>query len=508
MPLLQLNGITKRYPSVVANDAVSLTLEPGEIHAVLGENGAGKSTLMKIIYGMVQPDAGHIVFRGQTLTAHHPQQARAQGIAMVFQHFSLFDTLTVAHNVWLGLHSSLSLSETRARILQIAHEYGLDMDPDRPVHTLSVGEKQRVEIIRALLGQPQLLILDEPTSVLTPQAVDKLFVVLRRLAAQGCGILYISHKLHEIQALCQRCTVMRAGRVVGECDPRRETPASLSRLMMGQEAPALVHRAFTPGPVRLSVDGLSLPSEDPFGVALQAVCLQVRQGEIVGIAGVSGNGQRELMAALSGEDARANPHQICIDGVAVGHLDPQQRRRLGMHSVPEERLGRGAVPEHSLALNLLLTRNIGLGAGGWLRLPALQQGAQALIQRFQIKASGPQALAKSLSGGNLQKFIVGREMDAQPRLLLVSQPTWGVDVGAAAQIRASLLALRDQGCAVLVVSDELDELFELSDRLLVMSQGRLSPSIDRAQASTEQIGAWMSGLWTEDAAVAAPLPLT
>ena len=508
MPLLQLNGITKRYPSVVANDAVSLTLEPGEIHAVLGENGAGKSTLMKIIYGMVQPDAGHIVFRGQTLTAHYPQQARAQGIAMVFQHFSLFDTLTVAHNVWLGLQSSLSLSETRARILQIAHEYGLDTDPDRPVHTLSVGEKQRVEIIRALLGQPQLLILDEPTSVLTPQAVDKLFVVLRRLAAQGCGILYISHKLHEIQALCQRCTVMRAGRVVGECDPRRETPASLSRLMMGQEAPALVHRAFTPGPVRLSVDGLSLPSEDPFGVALQAVCLQVRQGEIVGIAGVSGNGQRELMAALSGEDARANPHQICIDGVDVGHLDPQQRRRLGMHSVPEERLGRGAVPEHSLALNLLLTRNIGLGAGGWLRLPALQQGAQALIQRFQIKASGPQALAKSLSGGNLQKFIVGREMDAQPRLLLVSQPTWGVDVGAAAQIRASLLALRDQGCAVLVVSDELDELFELSDRLLVMSQGRLSPSIDRAQASTEQIGAWMSGLWTEDAAVAAPLPLT
>ncbi len=495
MPLLQLNGITKRYPSVVANDDVSLTLEAGEIHAVLGENGAGKSTLMKIIYGLVQPDAGQILYRGEALTAHHPQQARSQGIAMVFQHFSLFDTLTVAHNVWLGLPRDRSLDDTRQRIVEIASDYGLDIDPDRPVHTLSVGEKQRVEIIRALLGQPQLLILDEPTSVLTPQAVDKLFVVLRRLASQGCSILYISHKLHEIQALCHRCTVMRAGRVVGECDPSRETPASLSRMMMGQEPPALVHRAHTPGPVLLAVEGLSLSSDDPFGVTLEQVQLQVRQGEVVGIAGVSGNGQRELMAALSGEDARAAAEHIRIEGLPVASLDPQQRRHLGLYSVPEERLGRGAVPEHSLALNLLLTRNIGVGAGGWLNRSALRLGAQTLIDRFQIKASGPQALAKSLSGGNLQKFIVGREMDAQPRLLLVSQPTWGVDVGAAAQIRASLLALRDQGCAVLVVSDELDELFELSDRLYVMSQGRLSPSVERAQASTEQIGAWMSGLW-------------
>ena len=499
MPLLQLNGITKRYPSVVANDAVSLTLEPGDIHAVLGENGAGKSTLMKIIYGLVQPDSGHIVYRGEVLSSHHPQQARDRGIAMVFQHFSLFDTLTVAHNVWLGLKSNSSLGDTRARIVEIATDYGLDIDPDRPVHTLSVGEKQRVEIIRALLGQPQLLILDEPTSVLTPQAVDKLFVVLRRLASQGCSILYISHKLHEIQALCHRCTVMRAGRVVAECDPRQESAASLSRMMMGQEPPALVHRALSTGPVHLQVEDLSLPSEEPFGVALEQIHLQVRQGEVVGIAGVSGNGQRELMAALSGEDARALPQHIRIQGQAVGHLGPQQRRLLGLHSVPEERLGRGAVPEHSLALNLLLTRDIGVGAGGWLRLSALHRGAQSLIERFQIKAGGPHALAKSLSGGNLQKFIVGREMDATPSLLLVSQPTWGVDVGAAAHIRASLLSLRDRGCAVLVVSDELDELFELSDRLYVMSQGRLSPSLERAEATTEQIGAWMSGLWPDTA---------
>ena len=502
MPLLQLTGITKRYPSIVANNDVSLTLQPGEIHAILGENGAGKSTLMKIIYGLVQPDAGQLEFGGEILSAHHPQQARARGIAMVFQHFSLFDTLTVAHNVWLGLDGRQSLEQTRARIVEIATDYGLDIDPDRPVHTLSVGEKQRVEIIRALLGQPRLLILDEPTSVLTPQAVDRLFVVLRRLASQGCSILYISHKLHEIQALCHRCTVMRAGRVVGTCDPRRETPASLSRMMMGHEPPALVHRAHTPGAVLLQVQGLSLDSDDPFGVALKQVNLEVRRGEVVGIAGVSGNGQRELMAALSGEDPRAHPQQICIDRVAVGRLDPQRRRGLGLHSVPEERLGRGAVPEHSLALNLLLTRQIGVGTGGWLQRSALQRGAQTLIDRFQIKAGGPQALAQSLSGGNLQKFIVGREIDANPRLLLISQPTWGVDVGAAAQIRASLLALRDQGCAVLVVSDELDELFELSDRLYVMSQGRLSPSVDRAQASTELIGAWMSGLWSDPDATA------
>ena len=497
MSLLQLNGITKRYPSVVANDQVSLTLEPGEIHAVLGENGAGKSTLMKIIYGMVQADAGQILYQGSPLSAHTPQQARERGIAMVFQHFSLFDTLTVAHNVWLGLHNGVSLQETRAEIQHIASEYGLDIDPDRPVHTLGVGEKQRVEIIRALLGRPQLLILDEPTSVLTPQAVDKLFVVLRRLAEQGCSILYISHKLHEIQSLCHRCTVMRGGRVVAECDPRQETPESLSRMMMGQMPPTLVHRARQPGPVMLHVDALTLPPDEPFGVSLMGINLHVRQGELVGIAGVSGNGQRELMAVLSGEDTRASSTQVLIEGQPVGHLGPRPRRRLGVHSVPEERLGRGAVPDQSLAHNLLLTRNIGVGLAGWLNLDALHAGAQSLIDQFQIKAAGPGARARSLSGGNLQKFIVGREIEALPRLLLVSQPTWGVDVGAAAQIRAALLALRDQGCAILVVSDELDELFELSDRLHVISQGRLSPSIDRADASTEQIGAWMSGLWMD-----------
>ena len=499
-PLLSLQGITKRYPGVVANQDVSLTVLPGQAHAVLGENGAGKSTLMKIIYGSVKPDEGTILFKGQPVQIRNPQEARALGISMVFQHFSLFDTLTVAENVWLGLDKSLSLAEVTRRIEAKAGEYGLDIEPQRPVHTLSVGEMQRVEIIRALLSDPQLLILDEPTSVLTPQAVEKLFVVLHKLVEQGCSLLYISHKLHEIRALCSACTVLRGGRVTGVCDPREESNASLSRLMIGAEPPTLAPTPRTPGDPVLQVKDLSLPKEDPFGVDLQGIDLQVRAGEVVGLAGVSGNGQRELLWALSGEDRRAAADSIRVAGQAAGRMGPGARRALGLHFVPEERLGRGAVPSMSLAQNLLLTRKEALGAGGWIRTGVLAEQARGIIDRFKVKASGPDAAARSLSGGNLQKFIVGREISAQPKLLIVSQPTWGVDVGAAAQIRGEILALRDAGCAVLVVSEELEELFEISDRLHVVAKGRLSPSLARSEATVERIGEWMSGLWPDAAA--------
>jgi len=493
--LLALSHISKRYPAVLANDAIDLNVMPQQIHAILGENGAGKSTLMKIIYGAVQPDAGSIHFDGKPVQIRNPQQARALGISMVFQHFSLFDTLSVAQNVWLGLDKSLSLAEVSQRIRDKAALYGLDVEPERPVHTLSVGEMQRVEIIRALLSEPRLLILDEPTSVLTPQAVEKLFAVLRQLVEEGCSILYISHKLHEIRALCTHCTVLRSGRVSGECIPSQETNASLSQMMIGGEPSALVHQSSQPGEVVLAVKQLSLLRLDPFGMNLQPLDLEVRQGEIVGIAGVSGNGQRELLYALSGEDTRAPADSIRLLGQGVGQQDPAHRRALGLHFVPDERLGRGAVPSLSLAHNLLLTRDDAINSVGWIDMAALKTQAESIISRYQVKAGGAQALAQSLSGGNLQKFIVGREIDAAPKLLIVSQPTWGVDVGAAAQIRAALLALRDAGCAVLVVSEELDELFELSDRLHVMAQGRLSPSISRADATVAKIGAWMSGLW-------------
>jgi simple sugar transport system ATP-binding protein len=496
---LALEHISKSYPGVKANDDISLQVAAGEIHAVLGENGAGKSTLMKIIFGAVQPDSGRIVWNGTPVRIKNPGVARDLGMAMVHQHFALFDSLTAAENVWLGLGRGTTLSEVERRIAAVAQRYGLEIEPRRPVHTLSVGERQRVEILRCLLADPKLLILDEPTSVLTPQAVENLFVVLRQLAADGCSILYISHKLDEIRTLCHHCTVLRAGRVAGRVDPAQETEASLSRLMIGADPPVLQHRPARPGDVLLRVDRLNLPGDGEFSMPLRDVSLQLRAGEILGIAGVSGNGQQELVAVLSGEDRRAHADAVLLAGEPIGALGPAQRRERGMRYIPEERLGRATVPELSLAQNMLLTAAPSeASARGLIRSRFLREKAQAVIARFGVKSGGPQAAARSLSGGNLQKYIVGREILGSPRVLVVAQPTWGVDVGAAAQIRAELLALRDAGCAVLVISEELDELFEIADRLQVMARGRLSPAIARADATVEQIGIWMSGLWPQD----------
>lgn len=495
---LELHSITKRYPSVVANDAINLIVKPGEIHAVLGENGAGKSTLMKIIYGSVKPDAGKVIWNGKEVHIANPSAARELGIAMVFQHFSLFDTLTVAENIALGLPQDTKLDELAIRISNTAAQYGLELEPQRHVHTLSVGECQRVEIVRALLAQPQLLILDEPTSVLTPQAVEKLFETLRKLASEGCSILYISHKLDEIRALCHTCTVMQAGKNTGVCDPRQETAASLSRLMIGAEPPPIKHVLRSPGATLLAVKNLSLAKSHPFATELVDIDFELRTGEILGIAGVSGNGQQELLAVLSGEDQRAKPDMILLQGERVGHFGPGRRRAGGLGFVPEERLGRGTVPEMSLADNILLSLQTSATIRhGFIKHKAIVNMATNVIARFNVKAGGPHAAARSLSGGNLQKYIVGREVMRRPKVLIVAQPTWGVDVGASAQIRAELVALRDAGCALLVISEELDELFEISDRLMVIAKGRLSPSIKTSNATVDQIGQWMSGMWTD-----------
>jgi len=500
---LELQEISKAYAggSVRANDGVCLKVAEGEIHAVLGENGAGKSTLMKIIYGAVQPDSGRMLWQGQPVRVASPEQARRLGISMVFQHFSLFESLTVVENVWLGLRAK-SRAHVAARIRELGKSYGLVVEPERPVHTLSVGERQRVEIVRALLTEPKLLILDEPTSVLTPQAVTDLFVTLRRLAHDGCSILYISHKLDEIRALCDTCTVLRGGKVTGEVkSPANESNASLSRLMIGVEPPALEHRPFEPGPVLLEVEGLTRVKPSDYGMALERITFSVRGGEVLGLAGVSGNGQAELLAALSGEDSRPGQGSLRLLGTDVTRTGPAQRRKLGLHFVPEERLGRATVPSHSLSSNALLTRKAAL-PHSWLRQEKpIFRLAKHLIERFSVKASGPNAAARSLSGGNLQKYVVGREIDASPRVLVVAQPTWGVDVGAAAQIRAEILKLRDAGSAVLVVSEELDELVELSDTLRVISAGRISPAIATAEASRSLLGEWMSGLWPGNSAV-------
>jgi ABC-type uncharacterized transport system ATPase subunit len=355
LPRLELTGITKRYPSVVANDGVHLKVGPGEIHAVLGENGAGKSTLMKIIYGAVQADAGQIQWNGREVVIANPSEARRLGIGMVFQHFSLFETLTVVENIALALDEPFDLKRLAARVKEVSTRYGLPLDPDRLVYSLSVGERQRVEIVRCLLQEPQLLILDEPTSVLTPQAVQKLFETLRRLSSEGVSILYISHKLHEIQSLCHSATVMRGGKVTGTATPSQETPASLARMMIGRELPVCEVPAFTgeATPV-LSVRGLSHTPDDPFGTALKDIALEVRRGEILGIAGISGNGQAELLAALSGETT-GPADTVVLAGTPVGHLDAGRRRKRGLTFVPEERLGRGAVPPMSLADNATLS---------------------------------------------------------------------------------------------------------------------------------------------------------
>ena len=492
---LELEGVSKAYPAVVANDGIDLSVMPGEIHAVLGENGAGKSTLMKIIYGVVKPDAGTIRWNGEAVTIASPARARALGIGMVFQHFSLFDTLTVSENIALALEANAAGAGLDDRIREVSERYGLPLDPRRHVHTMSVGERQRVEIVRCLLQEPRLLIMDEPTSVLTPQAVERLFATLRRLAAEGCSILYISHKLDEIRALCQRATVLRAGKVTGECDPRRETSSSLARMMIGGELPhPRHHQATTRGDGGLAVRGLTVSADDPFGTDLAGIDLSVHGGEIVGIAGVSGNGQSELLSALSGERPVGDAAMIVLNGVAVGRQGAAPRRALGLAFVPEERLGRGAVPEMSLSDNALLTAHRqALTRRGFIRFDAVRAYASATIARFNVKAPGPDATARSLSGGNLQKYIVGREILQGPRVMIAAQPTWGVDVGASAQIRQALVDLRDEGVAVLVISEELDELFEICDRLCVIARGRLSPARPAREANAEQIGLLMGG---------------
>ena len=498
VPRLRLAGICKAYAAVRANDEISLSLLPGEIHAVLGENGAGKSTLMKIIYGVTRADAGTIFWEGRAQRISSPAAARKLGIGMVFQHFSLFETLTVAENIALALDERTTPAALAPRITELSQRYGLPLDPQRPVHSLSVGERQRVEIVRCLLQSPRLLILDEPTSVLTPQAVLELFNTLRRLAAEGCSILYISHKLDEIQSLCDSATVLRGGRVAGSAVPRNESARSLAELMTGAELPECVLPPREAGEVRLRVQGLTLSAGEPFGTSLHDIALTVRSGEILGIAGISGNGQQELLRALSGETMIGQAGVIELMGRDVGSLDAGERRGLGLCFVPEERLGRGAVPAMSLADNALLTAWLPAARSGMVRRGLVQREvvedfASAVIARFKGKCAGSGAAGASLSGGKLQKFIVGRETMLASEVMIVAQPTWGVDVAAALQIRQALVDLRERGVALLVISEELDELFTLCDRIAVLAGGRLSAALPLASTTPQQVGLWMGG---------------
>jgi ABC-type uncharacterized transport system ATPase subunit len=497
-PLLRLAGIVKQFPGCLANDHVDLAIMPGEIHALLGENGAGKSTLVKIIYGVQQPDAGEIAWQGKRTVVASPAFARNLGIGMVFQHFSLFEALTVAENIALGISDKKLRKDLVHRIVEVAEAYGLPIDPHRAVHDLSVGERQRIEIVRCLLQKPKLLIMDEPTSVLTPQEVEKLFATLRRLADEGCAILYISHKLDEIRALCERATIMRLGKVVAECDPRRESAKRLAEMMIGASLKAPTHgRQVNEGAAsRLVVRNLSVKSDQQFGTDLKDVSFAVRAGEILGIGGIAGNGQTELMAALSGEVLANEADAVVLDDIAVGKLGPAGRRASGGCFVPEERNGHGAVRDMTLAENALLSgyRRRGLVQIGVIDDSRTTSFAGEVIKDFDVRATGPKAEARSLSGGNLQKFIVGREILQKPAVLVVAQPTWGVDAGAAAAIHQALLDLAAQGAAIVIISQDLDEIMALSDRVAVIAGGRLSPAMPTANASVENIGRLMGGI--------------
>ena len=501
-PRLELRGIRKQFPGTLANDNVSISLMPGEIHALLGENGAGKSTLVKIVYGVLRADGGEILWHGEPAAIGSPAQARRLGIGMVFQHFSLFDSLTVAENIALGIDDRVPMGELTERVGEVSARYGLALDPGRHVHTLSVGERQRVEIVRCLLQNPTLLVMDEPTSVLTPQEADKLFETLRLLRDEGRTILYISHKLDEIRTLCSKATVLRAGRLVATCDPREETVRSLAEMMIGTELVMPEHGGDDcRGARRLIVEHLTLESNHPFGTSLQDVSFTIRSGEIFGIAGVAGNGQAELLSAVSGERLIPGGEEITINGENVGALGPRARRRLGMAFVPEERHGHGAVSEMTLAENSFLSGYARAAAGllvrGLIRAKRTHELAERIIDEYSVVASGSRAEAKSLSGGNLQKFIIGREILQEPDLLIAAHPTWGVDAGAAAAIHQALINLARTGSAVLVVSQDLDELFAITDRMAVICGGRLSGAIPTSEMTIAQAGLLMGGMLDE-----------
>ncbi len=494
---LELTGITKRFPGVLANDNVGFSVKPGEIHALLGENGAGKSTLVKMIYGIMQPDAGEIRWDGQRINVANPKAARKLGIGMVFQHFSLFEAMTVLENIALGMDAKIPARDLESRILAVMGQYGLKLEPHRIVSTLSVGERQRIEIVRALLLNPKLLIMDEPTSVLTPQEVEQLFTVLRKLAQEGCSILYISHKLHEIKALCDTATILRGGKLVDTCDPAVETSRSMAEKMIGsslKDISRVAGRAF--GATKLAVQALSLAADGPFGTALSDISFNVRAGELFGVAGVAGNGQNALLLALSGEATNADPASVTVDGVAVGHMQARARRGHGVASVPEERNGHAAVPIFTLADNAVLTARdrLGMVRAGLIDAKAARTYAGEVIEAFAVKATGPSAMAESLSGGNLQKYIMGREILQKPQVLVVSQPTWGVDAGAAAAIHQALVDLAATGSAIVVISQDLDELLSLCDTMAVINGGRLSRPMAVAEAKIDEIGLLMGGI--------------
>ncbi|WP_173652463.1 ABC transporter ATP-binding protein [Limnochorda pilosa] len=498
-PVLQLKGIVKRFPGVVANDRIDLTLFPGEIHALLGENGAGKSTLMNVLYGLISPDAGEIVLKGAPVRLESPAGAIARGIGMVHQHFMLVPVMTVAENVMLGLESTrgrffLDTARVARRIREISSRHGLAVEPEAVVQHLPVGVQQRIEIIKVLYREAEILILDEPTAVLTPQEVEDLFEILRSLARSGHSLLFITHKLKEALALADRITVLRRGRVVGTRRPEETSEEELATMMVGRDVELTVKkRPARPGRPVLSVQGLWVEADEG-PPAIRDLSLEVRAGEILGAAGVQGNGQTELMEALAGlRPPRAG--RIVIDGRDVSRATPREIAELGVGYIPEDRQRDGLILPFPLEDNLILNRyhREPFSRKGWIQREEVRRQAETLLQAFDIRASSVTAAVRNLSGGNQQKVIAARELSRPIKLLLASQPTRGLDVGSIEYIHSRILEARDGGTAVVLVSTELDEILALSDRIAVLYRGRIVGLLDAASADRTHLGLLMTG---------------
>jgi len=504
--MLEMRGITKRFPGVVANEDVDFTVLPGQVHTLLGENGAGKSTLVKILYGLYQPDEGSITFDGSPVNIDSPSVAIQTGIGMIHQHFMLVDTLTVAENVALGLGTPLSLTNLqpiRRRIREVSEEFGLHVDPDAYIWQMAVGERQRAEIVKALYRNVRLLVLDEPTAVLTPPEVSDLFVTLRQLSSDGRGLVFISHKLNEVMEISDEITVLRDGKVSGRTTPEESSRESLAMMMVGR--PVEFTRTLAeqePGDPKLEVKSLQVRG-DREELAVRDVNIDVRAGEIVGIVGVSGNGQRELAEAIVGL-RETESGEISIDGNLVKTPTPKQVRSMGLAYVPEERMKYGSIGEFTVAENLVLVDHDRppIVRSGLLSLSSIDKRSKQLVSDYSIRTPNTSTLTRKLSGGNIQKVVIAREFSGNAEMLLVAQPTRGIDIGAAEYIHEQLLIQRSQGKAILLISEDLDEVMALSDRLVVMYEGSIMGRISREEATIEQVGLLMSGVGEPEGAAA------
>ena len=498
---IEMLHITKRFPGIIANDDITLQLKKGEIHALLGENGAGKSTLMSVLFGLYQAEEGIIKKDGVEVSIKDPNDANALGIGMVHQHFKLVECFTVLDNIIMGVEPTkcgfLQKKDARAKVIALSEKYGLKIDPDALIEDITVGMQQRTEILKMLYRDNEILIFDEPTAVLTPQEIDELMQIMKNLAAEGKSILFISHKLAEIMAVADRCTVLRKGKYIGTVNTKDTTPAELSAMMVGRNVNFHVEKKpAEPGDVVLEVKNMTMASKVHKNNAVKNVSFQVRRGEIVCIAGIDGNGQTELVYGLTGLEPLVSG-ELSLCGQDITHTSIRKRSTMGMSHIPEDRHKHGLVLDYSLEDNMVLQRYFEpefTDKAGFLRRKNIRGYAERLIEQYDVRSGqGPVTIARSMSGGNQQKAIVAREIDKDPELLVAVQPTRGLDVGAIEYIHRQLVAQRDEGKAVLLVSLELDEVMDVPDRILVMYEGEIVGELDPKTTTQEELGLYMAG---------------